>query len=67
MLPKDAKWRCDLAREQAASTSSLSRQPSLDGYLVLKELVIRYSDSNFRAGAIKWIIETDQVSPFVVT
>ena len=64
MLPKDAKRHRDLACEQAASTSTLtSRQPSLDGHLVLKEPVLRYSDSNFRAAAIKWIIETDQVSP----
>ncbi|KAI9462704.1 hypothetical protein HD554DRAFT_1985789, partial [Boletus coccyginus] len=60
MLPEDTKWHCDLAHKQAASTSAISRQPSLDGHLVLKEPVIHYSDSNFHAAAIKWIITTDQ-------
>lgn len=64
MLPEDAKRRRDLAREQAAaaSMSTVSMQASLDGHLMPKEQVIRYTEVSFRTAAIKWIIETDQVS-----
>ena len=58
MLPKDAKWRHD-----AALTSTISKQALLDGHLVPKEQVVRYTEVSFRTAAIKWIIETDQVSP----
>lgn len=63
MLLEDAKQWHEVACEQAAasSTSSLSRQPSLDGHLMCKEPIVCYLESGFHEAVIKWIIETDQV------
>jgi hypothetical protein len=58
MLPEDAK-----RHREAALMSTVSKQASLDGHLVPKEQVVRYTEVSFCTAAIKWIIETDQVRP----
>ena len=56
MLPKDAKRR----REDAAA----DQQPSIDGHLKLRapnKCTVPYTDAIFRAAAVEWLTETDQV------
>ena len=56
MLPKDAEQCCkdDKAKSQASIDPHLSEMPR-------KEVIIPYSDNQFRKAAIEWIASTDQV------
>ena len=54
MLPKDAKRQ----REEASAADT---QSTLDPHLRSKETIVTYSESSFRAAAIEWLVETDQV------
>lgn len=58
MLPKDAKRR----REEVTADT----QSTLDPHLRPKDTIATYSESSFRAIAIQWLIETDQVSIAII-